>query len=110
MLDYGAIGRRIRYYRQKRGFTQEELAFMVRSSASYLSHIERAVKKPSLEKLAEIAEALEISIEELTGCSAPMRERTLPDAVRPVYLCTEEEKEKLIDHLFEIMSILERSS
>ena len=110
MLDFKAIGRRVRYYRQKRGFTQEELAFMVHSSASYISHIERAVKKPSLEKLAEIAEAFEISIEELTGCPAPMREMTLHDAGRPVYLCTEAEKERLIDHLFEIMSILERSS
>ena len=65
MLDYRHIGRTIRHYRQLRGLTQEELAFSINSSPVYISNIERAVKKPSLEKLYSISNALNITINQI---------------------------------------------
>lgn len=74
MIDYIQVGNRIRHYRLLRGFTQEDLAFYVHSSPVYISNIERAVKKPSLEKLCAIAEALDITLNQLL---------TSPEKVNP---------------------------
>ena len=56
MLDYHSIGNRIRKYRKRCGYTQEELGLSIDTSGPYINNIERAVKKPSLENLADIAE------------------------------------------------------
>lgn len=32
MIDYSEVGKRIKYYRQKRGLTQEQLAFDIHSA------------------------------------------------------------------------------
>ena len=71
MLDYHVIGSRIRHYRLERGITQEVLAFQVNSSAAYISRIERGQKKPSLEKLFEIAEVLHVTINDFVYISPP---------------------------------------
>ena len=62
MIDYSIIGSRIRQYRLERNLTQEELAFRVNTSAAYISNIERGIKKPSLEKLSEIAEVMNVTV------------------------------------------------
>lgn len=60
MINYEDVGKRIRYYRQSLGMTQEQLAFDVETSAAYISNIERAIKKPSSQKLLQVAEALDL--------------------------------------------------
>ena len=70
MIDYIQIGKRIRYYRIQLGLTQESLAFEIHTSAAYVSCIERGTKKPSLQKLVEIADILGISVEDLLSCSS----------------------------------------
>ena len=62
MLDYISIGKRIRHHRKRRGLTQEQLGLSINTSGAYISNIERAVKKPSLDNLAAIAETLDITI------------------------------------------------
>ena len=54
-IDYIVVGARIRKYRLERGITQEDLAFQINTSAAYISNIERGIKRPSLQKLVEIA-------------------------------------------------------
>ena len=61
-IDYIAVGKRIREFRLQKRFTQEELAFRITSSASYISNIESGKKKPSLQKLVEISEVLGVTI------------------------------------------------
>ena len=62
---YKNIGRRIQFFRNQKGLSQEELALKVSISKSYLSKIEAPnCDKPfSLEVLFDFAEALEIPIE-----------------------------------------------
>ena len=62
MVDYIVIGSRIRAYRLERGITQEDLAFQINTSAAYVSSIERGIKKPSLEKLSEIADVMHVTV------------------------------------------------
>lgn len=64
-LDYVSIGKRIRDVRKERGLTQTKLAEKACIEANTLSHIERAATKFSLISLISIANALEISLDEL---------------------------------------------
>lgn len=50
----------IKKYRQERGYSQEELSEIAGISRDYLSEIERTKKVPSLKRLLQIAEALEV--------------------------------------------------
>lgn len=68
-MDYISIGRKIFNARTKEGFTQEGLAELLDSSASYISNIERGIKKPSLCMLIKIANSLKISLDYLVSNS-----------------------------------------
>ena len=64
-LDYAAIGQRIRMFRIKRGWKQSDLAEKSGVEPSNISHIERAATKLSLPTLVSIANALEVSLDEI---------------------------------------------
>ena len=65
MIDYVVIGKRIREIRKQKGLTQSALAEMSGIEPSNISHIERAATKLSLPTLVSIANALEVSLDEL---------------------------------------------
>ncbi len=65
MIDFTAIGRKIKMYRKKRGKTQADLAENLDVSSKYISAIERGEAKVSLKRLDEIAEILNVSITDL---------------------------------------------
>ena len=62
-IDYKELGKRIRAERRKQDFTQEKLAEMADISDSFLGHIERGGRTLSIETLAKLANALNMSIE-----------------------------------------------
>ncbi|MCQ2477844.1 MAG: helix-turn-helix domain-containing protein [Clostridia bacterium] len=64
-INYVAIGERIREIRTKSNLTQAVLAERAGIEPSNLSHIERAATKVSLPTLISIANALEVSLDEL---------------------------------------------
>lgn len=57
---YKSIGERVRLERQRAGMTIEDLAARATISASFLSYIENAGKKCSLETVRKLAGALSI--------------------------------------------------
>jgi transcriptional regulator with XRE-family HTH domain len=59
--DKSILGNRIRSFRVERGLTLGQLAEMANLSASYLSTIERGLKKPSIPVMKQISEALNVS-------------------------------------------------
>ena len=66
------MGHRLQNARKKRHLTQQQLAEAVNISVGHLSKIERGIKTISLEKLTELCDALNISIEwVLTGAVNP---------------------------------------
>ena len=105
MIDYIQIGNRIRAYRKQLGFTQESLAFEIHTSAAYLSCIERGIKKPSLQKLVEIAEILDVSVEDLVSGSSQERE-PLQDPGNLISQYPDHSNAHLLKNLTEIISIL----
>ena len=64
-VNYQYIGQRVRQERTKHRLSQEQLAELTDSSPQYISHIETARKKASLEMLVRIANALNISVDQL---------------------------------------------
>ncbi len=66
----GSIARRIRAFRKLKGLTQLELAEKVNISIAVIGSIERGTRKPDERILLRIAEALDVSLEELTGAEA----------------------------------------
>ena len=64
-VDFMLIGRRVKELRKNLYVTQAQLAEMTDLSISYISHIETAQKKASLESLVRIADALGVTVDEL---------------------------------------------
>jgi len=55
-----SIGDAIRFFRQRAGLKQEALAVRLGTDANTISRFERGQKRPSIERLLAIAEALEV--------------------------------------------------
>ena len=106
MLDYIVIGSRIRKFRQERGITQEDLAFQVNTSTAYISNIERGIKKPSLQKLAEIADVLHVTVNDFIYISPntdnPNFDRDLQYMIS---MCTPEKQRKITKNIAEIIKM-----
>ena len=61
--QYAAMGRRIRQRRRELRLTQERLAERTEVSASFVGHLERGEKVPSVDTLARLAAALDVSLD-----------------------------------------------
>ena len=64
-MDYKELGKRIRKYRKAAHLTQSNLAEIVECSDGHISQIERAAGIPSLETVVRIANALQVSLDQL---------------------------------------------
>lgn len=64
-LQYDAIGLRIRARRLALRLTQEKLAERVDISTSFVGHLERGEKIPSVDTLARLCAALDLSLDYL---------------------------------------------
>lgn len=59
-------GRRIRAFRKLKGYTQEGFAEKLGVSVSILGEVERGNRMPTQELIGQVAELLQVSIEDLT--------------------------------------------
>lgn len=77
-LDYGGVIRRLR---EGRGLTMDALAESAGISTSYLSEVERGLKRPSTDVIAKVADALDMRASEFLELveSGLMPERGLFD-------------------------------
>lgn len=60
-MNYQLLGERIRSYRKRLHYTQEQLSEYAGISLSFLGHIERGSRKASLETIVAICNALKVS-------------------------------------------------
>lgn len=99
-IDYILIGKRIREIRKSKKWTQAYLSELADIEPSYMSHIERGATKFSMPTLMNIANALEVTLDELVygslvknaHVSVAMFDRLLadctPDEIRALYEIT----------------------
>ena len=82
------IGQNIRYYRKLRGYSQEKLAEMADINDKLVGFYETGKRIPPVINLVAIAEALEVTMDELCGINLPEPdtelEREIMRAVRGV--------------------------
>lgn len=64
-VDYESIGRRIKHYRTEKRLSQEDLGSIVAVNNEHISRIEGGKKNLSLELLILIANALDVSADDL---------------------------------------------
>lgn len=64
-LNYDRIGKHVQLLRKKKDLSQMDLAEMTDLSVSYISHIETGIKKASLDSLVRIANALDVTVDQL---------------------------------------------
>lgn len=64
-IDYKLLGSRIQEWRIQLQMTQEELAYEAGLSIPFISEIENGKKKPSLETMVAIADAMGITLDEI---------------------------------------------
>lgn len=62
---YKTLGRKVQKLRKAHGFTQEELAEMIRISRVYMGYIEQGRESPSLKLLMKLARRLGVKVEDL---------------------------------------------
>ena len=67
------IGARIRQHRNRKGLTQETLALNSGINVSFLGDIERNIKKPSIESLEKLLDALGITFQEFFDFEADIK-------------------------------------
>ncbi len=107
MIDYKSIGKRIRLYRKRKGYTQEQLGLSINTSGAYISNIERAIKKPSLENLAAIAETLNITINDILS---EQQEEDYRSGIESLIThCSSGTRSKIKTSLNDIINILEQN-
>lgn len=61
----GQLGKRIAFLRKQRGLTQLTLSADTGLATSFISDLELGKRNPSIETLWKIAEALDVTLEEL---------------------------------------------
>ena len=99
-INYVAIGNRIREIRKKANLTQASLSEMAGIEPSNLSHIERAATKVSLPTLINIANSLEVSLDELVYGSLIKNTHISEKIIEDIFSdCTPNEKKVLAEFL-----------
>lgn len=79
------VGARIRYFRQLRGWSQEQLALRAGINPAFLGHLERGLKSPTITTLEKIICALDISMFELFSEDMPQNDRKQRELQRLQY-------------------------
>ena len=62
------IGQSVRSLRNKKGISQEELAFRANLNMNSISTLERGINNVKIKTLYNIASALDVNIEEILNC------------------------------------------
>lgn len=75
--DTEALGRRIAFYREKRGLSQKELAARIGVHVQQMSKYERGANEPGALKLRDIAWHLKVGQSRLTGRENPETEKAI---------------------------------
>ena len=56
------VGERIKFFRNKLGWSQEKLALQAEINTAFLGHLERGLKNPTIKTLEKITFALGVSL------------------------------------------------
>ena len=82
-MEYKKIGKRLKQYREKAGFTQEALAEKIGCSSTYISSLERGAAFPRGDKLIALLNTLKTSADsifcDVVDCSSGYKASVLSE-------------------------------
>ena len=97
-INYTQLGRRIKQYRAKAKLTQESLADLIDVATSTIAHAEAGTSKPSLPLLIKIANALNVTLDQLICDSLPVADTYIEKDIADVLSdCNTKEKQIIRD-------------
>lgn len=106
-LDYSALGKRISNFRNSSGMTQEQFGEKLNMSRKHISQVEAGISRPSLDTVVEIANALNISADDLLVDSLTHSASTADSEIHRLLLdCNLIEQEILTRMVKEMKAIL----
>ena len=106
-IDYEALGKRISNARKQIGITQEALGEQLNMTRKHISVIETALNRPSLDTLVAIANALNVSADDLLVDSLMHSASTADSEIHRLLLdCNTTEQEILTRTVKELKAIL----
>ena len=95
-IDYKSIGSRIKRYRMDKRMSQEDLAEKANLTGQSISNIERGAKGISLERVIAIANALDVSADDLLTDNLKHSSSPVSTEIQDIMLdCNNNEKEML---------------
>ena len=110
-MNYVALGKNIQKYRKFAGLRQADLAEKVGYSDSYIGQIENNRSTPSLEAVVLIANALNVSVEQLLIADSSFPEKVyLKDISDRIEKYTLEEKLIVCDMMVKLLDYFETLS
>lgn len=106
-IDYEALGKRISNARKQIGITQEALGEQLNMTRKHISVIETAINRPRLDTLVDIANALNVSADDLLVDSLTHSASTADSEIHRLLLdCNTTEQEILTRTVKELKAIL----
>ena len=102
-INYEQLGKRIRHSREKAGISQDELGRHVFVNNIHISNIETGKKAPSIDLLIELANALEVSADDLLVDSLAHPSSTADTVLHQLLLDCNDVEEKVLVELVKYM-------
>ena len=93
-MDFVLIGKRIKQIRISKGITQVSLANMLDCDPCYVSKLESGSKKTSISRIVAVADALEVSVDQLLGRISSRNDKD--DIINLVSDCTPYERRLIL--------------
>ncbi|MDD2979983.1 MAG: helix-turn-helix transcriptional regulator [Hespellia sp.] len=108
-INYENLGERISKLRGNKKLSQEELASIINVTRETLARLETAKRKPSLDTIVEIANALEVSVDDLLVDSLKHSSSTADTELHKLLLeCNQVEEEILVELVKHMKPVLYR--
>ena len=79
MYDVVALGKKVKFFRKQKKFSQKELAKQIKASQSNISNLEHGKNKFNIDKLSEIAHALDVTLDDLLRDSLVVHQNSNKD-------------------------------
>lgn len=100
------FGKELQKYRERAGYSQENLAERVECSAIFISYMERGKKSPSLDTLVKLSNILGVSVDILLGKElkeySSEKLKYIEDRLKAL---PEQEQQKILDIMDSAISI-----
>lgn len=107
MIDYKSLGSRVKYHRLRNKMSQEDLADRVQMSRVHISYLERGERVPSMESFVNLANALNVSADELLAGSLLITGGSMDDeGVAILDDCSSSERQILLQNMRALKNIL----